>query len=35
MRYILSRDGMEAIVRDRAFLPLNATAIREERRKLE
>jgi phosphate transport system substrate-binding protein len=35
MRYILSRDGMEAIVRDRAFLPLNATAIRAERRKLE
>src|ERR1700687_4947528 len=24
MRYILSRDGMQAIVRDQAFLPLNA-----------
>jgi phosphate transport system substrate-binding protein len=35
MRYILSRDGMEAIVLDRAFLPLNAAAIREELRKLE
>ena len=35
LSYILSRDGMEAIVRDRAFLPLNAGAIRDERRKLD
>jgi phosphate transport system substrate-binding protein len=35
MRYILSKDGMDAIVRDRAFLPLNAVTIREERRKLQ
>lgn len=35
LRYILSRDGMEAVVRDRAFLPLNARAIGEERRKLD
>jgi phosphate transport system substrate-binding protein len=35
MRYILSKDGMEAIVHDRAFLPLNAAVIREERRKLD
>jgi phosphate transport system substrate-binding protein len=35
LRYILSRDGMEAVVLDRAFLPLNAAAIREERGKLE
>ena len=35
LRYILSRDGMEAIVADRAFLPLNAATIRAERDKLE
>ena len=34
LRYILSKDGMEAIVADRAFLPLNAAAIREELKKL-
>ena len=35
LRYILSKDGMEAVVRDGAFLPLNAGAIRDERRKLD
>lgn len=35
LRYILSKDGMEAVVRDRAFLPLNADAIREELKVLE
>ena len=30
LRYILSRDGMDAVVRDKAFLPLNADAIRAE-----
>lgn len=35
MRYILSRDGMEAIVIDHAFLPLNAATILRERKKLE
>jgi len=33
--YILSRDGMAAVVRDQAFLPLNAETIRAERRLLE
>jgi phosphate transport system substrate-binding protein len=35
LRYILSRDGMDAIVRDRAFLPLNAGTIRQELKKLD
>jgi phosphate transport system substrate-binding protein len=35
LRYILSRDGMDAVVRDKAFLPLNADAIRAERAKLD
>jgi phosphate transport system substrate-binding protein len=35
LRYILSRDGMGAVVRDRAFLPLNADAIRAELGKIE
>jgi len=35
MRYILSRDGMSAVVQDRAFLPLNAGAIRQELKQIE
>ena len=35
LRYILSREGMQAVVLDRAFLPLNAAVIREELGKLE
>ncbi len=35
LRYILSRDGMSAVVRDQAFLPLNADAIRAELGKIE
>ena len=35
LRYILSRDGMAAVVDDKAFIPLNANTIREERRKLD
>jgi phosphate transport system substrate-binding protein len=35
LRYILSRDGMEAVVKDGAYLPLNAEQIETERRKLE
>ncbi len=35
LRYILSQDGMAAVVRDKAFLPLNADAIREELKALE
>jgi phosphate transport system substrate-binding protein len=35
LRYILSRDGMAAVVRDKAFLPLNADAIRTELGKLQ
>jgi len=35
LRYILSRDGMDAVVRDKAFLPLNADAIRTELAKLQ
>ncbi len=35
LRYILSRDGMAAVVRDQAFLPLNADAIRAELGKIE
>lgn len=35
LRYILSRDGMEAVVRDRAFLPLDAAGIERERRLLD
>jgi phosphate transport system substrate-binding protein len=33
--FILSRDGMEAVVRDGAYLPLNAKQIETERSKLE
>ena len=35
LRYILSKDGMAAVVRDGAFLPLNAEAIRAELRALD
>ena len=35
LRYILSRDGMEAVVRDGAFIPLNAGVIREQLRRIE
>jgi len=35
LHYILSRDGMAAVVRDQAFLPLNADAIRAELGKIE
>jgi phosphate transport system substrate-binding protein len=35
LRYILSREGQEAVVRDGGYLPLNGDIVREERRKLE
>src|SRR6266852_4183733 len=35
LRYILSRDGQEAIVRDGNYLPLSEDSIREQLRKLE
>jgi phosphate transport system substrate-binding protein len=35
LHYILSRDGMEAVVQDGAYLPLNAKQIEIERKKLE
>ncbi|MFG6490008.1 PstS family phosphate ABC transporter substrate-binding protein [Roseateles sp. BYS78W] len=35
VRYILSREGMAAVVEDAAFLPLNADAIRAELNQLE
>jgi phosphate transport system substrate-binding protein len=35
LRYILSRDGMEAVVRDGSYLPLTAELIDEQLRKLE
>jgi phosphate transport system substrate-binding protein len=35
LRYILSRDGMSAVVRDAAFLPANAAMSREDLMKLE
>ena len=35
LRYILSKDGMEAVVKDRAFLPVNADTIRNELKALE
>ena len=35
LRYILSRDGMEAVVADGAYVPLNADQIVIEREKLE
>ena len=35
LRYILSRDGMNAVVEDGAYLPLNAKQIEIERKKLE
>ena len=35
LRYILSRDGMEAVVRDGAYLPLTEELIEHERRKIE
>ena len=35
LRYILSRDGMAAVVRDGAFLPLNAQTLRDELKALD
>lgn len=35
LRYVLSRDGQEAVQRDGKYLPLTAALIREQRRKLE
>ena len=35
LRYILSRDGMDSVVEDKAFIPLDSKAIREERRKID
>jgi len=35
LRYILSRDGMAAVVRDGAYLPLDETLIEEQRHKLD
>lgn len=35
LRYILSRDGMAAVVHDGAFIPLNAATIHEELRALD
>lgn len=35
LRYILSRDGMDAVVKDGAYVPLNATQIQIELHKLE
>lgn len=35
MRYILSRDGMEAVVNDAAFLPLNRDVLAAQRKALE
>jgi phosphate transport system substrate-binding protein len=35
LHYILSRDGMKAVVEDGAYLPLNAKQIEIERKKLE
>ena len=35
LRYILSRDGMAAVVTDGAFLPLDATGVERERRALD
>lgn len=35
LRYILSREGQQAIVRDSGYLPLSAQAVREQLKKLE
>jgi phosphate transport system substrate-binding protein len=35
LRYILSREGQEAVMRDGKFLPLTAEAVREQLKKLE
>jgi phosphate transport system substrate-binding protein len=35
MRYILSREGQEAVMRDGKYLPLTAEVVREQLRKLE
>jgi phosphate transport system substrate-binding protein len=35
LRYILSRDGQEGVVREGSYLPLTVDVIREELRKLE
>lgn len=35
LRYILSREGQEAITRESGYLQLSAAAVREQRRKLE
>ena len=35
MRFLLSREGQEAVALDGKMLPLTAAQIREERRKLD
>jgi phosphate transport system substrate-binding protein len=35
LRYILSREGQEAIMRDGKYLPLTADQVREQLRKLD
>ncbi|MBB5343746.1 PstS family phosphate ABC transporter substrate-binding protein [Tunturibacter empetritectus] len=35
LRYILSRDGMQAVVNDGAYVPLNAMQLEKERHKLD
>ena len=35
IRYILSRQGQQAVARDGKYLPLTANALREQRRKLD
>jgi len=35
LRYLLSRDGMEAVVRDGSYLPLTQSVVEEQLRKLE
>jgi len=35
LRYVLSRDGQEAVAQHKVYLPLTATAVRDELKKLE
>jgi phosphate transport system substrate-binding protein len=35
LRYVLSREGQEAVARDGKYLPLTAEVVREQRKKLE
>ncbi len=35
LRYVLSREGQEAVERDGKFLPLPAEVVREQLKKLE